>query len=133
MGIFIREPLCPTVWLLNVNQDGKSLNEHAISVIRLTWRVIYRHFTRVETDNASFYRPQVIKDVARAVMDRINAFKVARRRFFLKRKHTILQHLLPKKARKQIAPLGKLNVNGSLTLKRPLADLLRAEGVYRDL
>ena len=74
------------------------------------------------TNNIPFNKHgRAVRDLNRQVMERILAYKVARNRFYHKRKFGILQHRLPKKAAQSVKQLGTLDlVTGKLKLKPSL-------------
>ena len=105
-------------------------------VIRLYWRIAYKHITQVTTNKNPFnIQNRAVKDLNRQVMERILAYKITRNRFFQKRRLGILQHHLPEKAAKAVKQLGEFSltcITGKLRLKASLKQHLASMGAFND-
>ena len=121
-------------WLFCCNKNWQILNECTKMVIRLYWRIAYKHITQVTTNKTPFnIQNRAVKDLNRQVMERILAYKVTRNRFFQKRRLGILQHHLPEKAAKAVKQLGELSlITGKLKLKASLKQHLASMGAFND-
>ena len=109
------------------------------SVLRLYWRVTYRHMTRITTNSLNRWYithqlPQVIcKDLVRIFMSKILTYQLGRRNFYLSRKFTPYKTDLPNKAAKEVAPIGKLNLHtGKLTICKKLISIFKSFDCWTD-
>ena len=108
-----------TTSFINHGTQEQKIPIPAKALIRIMWRKIYFHFTKVETERKPFSYISVLTDIFRLFMSRIMAYQHSRRKFYLQRKFSCLPKVLPKKAVKQIKELGKLNqYTGKLTIKK---------------
>ena len=99
--------------------------EYTLATLRLYWRVVYRHMTRLEIEGTHFYSPVVCKDLCREIMSSILAYQSERRTFYLSRRYTSRPEVLPTYAVSKVASLGDLDVHtGTLSIKQELVDLL---------
>ena len=100
-----------TTSFIDSNNKEKSLSMSARALLRIMWRKIYFHFTKVdvETERKSFSHKAVLKDIFRLFMSRILAYQHSRRKFYMQRKFSCLPKVLPKRAVDQVKDLGILN------------------------
>ena len=101
------------------------------ALIRISWRVIYRHLTAVSKDN-SFFRPEtIISDIARDYMSRILTYQEERSIHYRKNLNSPNTEKLPTKLIEEIDPIGTLNtLDGSITINPKLRDALIARDVW---
>ena len=92
---------------------------------------MYRHMTRLEIEDTHFYTPTVCKDLCREFMSCILAYQSERRTFYLTRKYTSRQEILPIAVVSKVASIGVLDVHtGTLYIKPVLVDLLQEYDSY---
>ena len=110
-----------------------------LSLLRLFWRVMYRHLTRTSEEPLSTWyvdnhiAKDMCKDLARTFMAKILTYQLIRRDFFRKRRFSKYQEKLPQKAATEIAPIGKLNTNrGKLTLRPKLISIFKEYKCWND-
>ena len=97
------------------------------------WRVIYAHFTQVETKLTPFIVDTVVNKIYRKIMQGILAYQTTRRKFYLNRKYSNLQKILPQSAASQISDLGLLNVKtGKLKIHPKIRKIFSKAKVWTD-
>ena len=131
---------CPSYikpWLTTSHIDTydgeKELSVSKRALLRIMWRVIYRHLTRVATDKKPFISKNVTRDIFRLFMSRIMAFQHSRRKFFFQRRFSNLPKILPKKAYFKFEDLGALDVcTGNFEVWKPVKRILKKYKVWND-
>ena len=88
-------------------------------MLRIYINVTYRNMTLVVAENLKFNSWRVKQEICRDFMSSILAYQKERHEFYLKRALTPLQHILPKKAVTQAAPIGELNPETGLIKINP--------------
>ena len=126
MGVQRSEMLSSKPWLTGLDTKGKLVPEACRALLRIYINVTYRNLTQVLTDQIRFNSWRVSQEVCRDFMSSILAYQKERQEFFLGRKHTILQHILPKKAVAQASPLGELDpLTGRLKIKTSIETIIK--------
>ena len=60
-------------------------NQAVLAVLRLYWRVVYRHMTRLEIEGTPFHPPTVRRALCRIFMEKILNYQSERRTFYQNR------------------------------------------------
>jgi len=110
----------------NLDSQGKVWKDKVVlTIMRLYWRVIYRHMTKLRMEGTPFHSPAVERDLCRAFMSCILSYQSARRSHYLKHLYTSKTEILPEAAAKQVESLGVLDVlTGVLTVHKPIVNIL---------
>ena len=96
-----------------------------LCILRLYWRVVYRHMVRYLLNGTPFHSRNVQRDLCREFMEAILSYQSERRNFYHSRVDTARTEVLPLKAAKAVASLGNLDVNtGDLEVRQPIVDIL---------
>ena len=132
MGAKIEDDHCPTLWLLNLDKDGNVLKEAARGLVRLSWRIIYRHMTQLQVDKIPFSAVRVNKDISTDFTSRLLAFQRIRRKFLLTRRYSILTYMLPGKCIKRVGEIGTLSPLGAVSIKTELKAVLSEASTFRE-
>ena len=131
MGVQRSEMLSSKSWLTGLDTKGKLVPEACRALLRIYINVTYRNLTQVLTDQIRFNSWRVSQEVCRDFMSSILAYQKERQEFFLGRKHTKLQHILPKKAVAQASPLGELDpLTGHLKIKTSIEITIKKYKVW---
>ena len=127
-------------WLFGLCPRGKLLREAPRALIRIFWRVVYRHMVRKEIDRVQFVTELVVKDIAHTFMTRILHTQMERQRFNLKRveaqnkdrPNDYITHL-PRSLAERYSDIGVLDLpTGYLEIHDGVIDFLKAQGVWSD-
>ena len=127
-------------WLTTTHYDirepyysEKPMPFAASALLRIMWRVIYKHFTKAEHEKKKFIPKTVTRDILRLFMSRVLAFQHNRRNFYLQRRFSSLPKVLPKKAVNRLAHLGKLNKRtGKFKIKPEIIEIFKEYEVWTD-
>ena len=126
-----RDPLA--TFGFGLDMEGKVFSPLIIALIILFWRTIYRHMMRVENENIRFHAPTVCSDLARAYMSCILNYQLERRDFYLSRRNTPRQEVLPITAVNQVSGWGELDrYTGRLDINSNLINLFTEHKVWND-
>ena len=123
-----------------LDKDNKVITcKASLSLLRLFWRVMYRHLTRISEDSLSTWyvdnhiAEAMCKDLARTFMAKILTYQLIRRDFYRKRRFSKYQEKLPQKAAVEIAPIGRLNTKrGKLTIRPGLISIFKYYKCWND-
>ena len=106
-------------WLTGLSANNELIPEACRALLRIYINVTYRNMTLVVAENLKFNSWRVQQEICRDFMSSILAYQKERHEFYLKRALTPLQHILPKKAVTQAAPIGELNPETGLIKINP--------------
>ena len=111
----------------------------AQALLRLYWRVIYKHMTRISTEALSrwyvFHKLQTVMcdDLARTLMAKILTYQLNLREHYRRKLNTPLEEKLPSSAVELISPIGDLDArSGKLVIKPKLVDFFQRHHCWTD-
>ena len=124
------------------NNNNVIKNKAAQALLRLYWRVIYRHMTRVSSLShtpwfVSNHLPNIIcKDLARVFMEKILTYQLNKRDFYYQRVLSELspdEEILPLALVDEASPLGSLDIrDGKLVIRPDLVAIFKCHECWSD-
>ena len=127
------ELLSPKAWIFGLNSADKLLHPFVRALLRLYWRIVYRHLTQQEREGIKFYSPRVSQEILRTYMARVLAHQHSLYLFSTSRRYTCLPKVLPAAAVTLNSPLGTLDVDtGRLDLSDDFKAFMIKHDVFTD-
>ena len=108
-------------------------NQAVLAVLRLYWRVVYRHMTRLEIDGTPFHPPTVRRALCRIFMEKFLNYQSERRTFYQNRRYTSRTEVLPLSAAHFVESIGDLDVHtGVFLVKDSIQSILEEYEEWTD-
>ena len=133
MGTSRSDILSKTSWLTGLDKNHKLIPEACRALHRIYITNVYRNMTLVITEKVKFNPWRVKQEICRDFMSTLLAYQQEKHVFSQSRRHTKLQHILPKAAIAQAMPLGNLDAHsGLLSIKPSISKILKRYKVWTE-